>query len=322
MKSVLITGATGFIGQYLVEALRQKTNYRVIAATRRQVDLPVEIRHVGDLDAHTDWHYALRDIDVVVHLAARAHVLNEQGGDADAEFERVNTAGTKNLVKQAIAAGVQHCIFLSSIGAVASFSEVPLTEEHDCLPDTAYGRSKLATEQALVNLSKDSTLSWTILRPTLVYGAGNPGNMERLVKLVKLGLPLPLGAIRNQRSFVYVENLVDAIARCILNSNAYGQVFHISDDQTVSTPDLIRLIAQNTHQPCFLLPVSMGFLRAAGQVSDGLESLVSRQLPFNSQTLQKLMGSLVVDNRKFCNTLSWNPPFTFEVGLHKTFQQP
>jgi len=202
VKSVLVTGATGFIGQHLVEVLRLRPDYRVVAATRRHVELPVETYQVGDLNSQTDWYQVLQGIDVVIHLAARAHVLDERGKDPAAEFLRVNTEGTINLVKQAIAAGVQHFVFISSVGAVASFSDVPLTEEDACLPDTPYGRSKLATEIALKNLASDSAIAWTILRPTLVYGAGNPGNMERLVKLICSKLPLPLGAVNNQRSFL------------------------------------------------------------------------------------------------------------------------
>lgn len=321
MKSVLITGATGFIGQSLVEFLRQGAHWRVIAATRRVVELPVESRQVGDLDPQTNWSCALQDVDTVIHLAARAHVLNERGADAETEFLRINTKGTTNLVKQAIAAGVQHFIFISSIGAVSSFSEVPLTEEADCLPDSAYGRSKLATETALVELANDSPMAWTILRPTLVYGPGNPGNMERLVKLVNSGLPLPLGLVPNQRSFVYVENLVDAIAICLEHPNAHGQIFHVSDGQDISTPELVRLLARCMNRDCHLLPVPIWLLDWAGAVGDTCEHLLSRPLPLNRQTVKKLTRSLVVDNRKICNILDWTPPFTVEHGLRKTFQQ-
>lgn len=321
MKSVLVTGATGFVGRYLVNALLRQPSYRVIAATRRSVALPTDIRVVGNIDGQTEWCEALEGVDVVVHLAARAHVLNEQDANPEAEFLKVNTEGTTNLVNQAIAAGVQHFIFISSIGAVTSFSEIPVTEESPCQPDTFYGKSKLATEKALANLASTSTMEWTILRPTLVYGAGNPGNMERLVKLVNLGIPLPLGSIQNRRSFLYVENLVDAIATCVGNKNAYSQTFHISDGQDLSTPELIRLIANSTHHSCHLLPVPLWLLKSFGLAGDFLEQITSRQLPFNSQTVRKLTGSLVVDNRKICNILVWKPPFTVEMGLRKTFQQ-
>lgn len=318
--NIFLTGATGFIGQYLVEALRQQPDYRVIAAIRRSVDLPVETRQVGNLDGQTDWQAALQGIDVVVHLAARAHVLNAQEANPEAEFLRVNTAGTINLVEQAIAADVQQFIFISSIGAVASFSEVPLREDDACHPDTPYGLSKLTTEKALVDLASNHAMNWTILRPTLVYGAGNPGNMERLIKLINLGLPLPLGSVQNRRSFLYVENLVDAIATCIQNPKAFGNIFHVSDGQDISTPELIQLIATHTDRRCRLLPVPMWVFHHAGQMGDALEQLLSRQLPINSPTVKKLTQSLVVDNRKICNILDWTPPFTVEAGLRKTFQ--
>ena len=320
MKSVLVTGATGFIGQYLIEALQQG-DYRVVAAIRRAVDLPAEIRQVADLNDQTDWQTALQGIDVIVHLAARAHVLNEQETSPEAEFLKVNTNGTINLIQQAIAAGVQQFIFISSIGAVTSLSDLPVDETSECCPDTAYGRSKLATEKALIEITDQRLMAWTILRPTLVYGAGNPGNMERLFKLIETNLPLPLGRINNQRSFVYVENLVDAIATCIDHPHALNQTFHVSDGQTLSTPELVRLIATCADLPCVLLPVPVWLLRALGQVGDRIEPLLGRQLPLNSQTVEKLTGSLVVENHRICNILDWHPPFSIETGLQRTFQK-
>ncbi|MCA2692843.1 MULTISPECIES: NAD-dependent epimerase/dehydratase family protein, partial [unclassified Microcystis] len=247
MKNVLVTGSTGFIGSHLLPTLHQH-NYQITAAIRQKFEFPATLSikaiQVGEIDDITDWQEALLGIDTVIHLAGRAHILHETISNPEAEFIRVNTKGTINLVKQSLKAGVKHFIFVSSIHAMAAESDDILNENSPCHPDSPYGRSKLQAEQALIQLAKDSDMTWTIIRPTLVYGPGNPGNMERLMKLIKRGLPLPFGAIKNHRSFVFVGNLVAAIITCLDHPNAANQIFLISDNQAVSTPQLIRLIAQ------------------------------------------------------------------------------
>ena len=177
---------------------------------RTQLPLGIEVVRVGDLSPSTPWQTALEGIDRVIHLAARAHIITETLSQADLEFQRINVAGTTNLVKQAIASGVKQFVLMSSVGAMATLSDAILTEHSRCCPDTPYGHSKLLAEQALTQLAGSSDMTWTILRPTLVYGAGNPGNMERLLQLVYSGLPLPFRAIHNRRSLLFVRNLVDA----------------------------------------------------------------------------------------------------------------
>jgi nucleoside-diphosphate-sugar epimerase len=308
MQKLLITGATGFIGSYLLPILSQQ-KFQITAAVRNNLSQslsgPIRIVKVGNIDEKTNWQEALEGIDIVIHLAARAHIINET---------------IPNLVQQSIQAGVKHFIFISSIGAMTTQSDRILTENSPCHPDSPYGRSKLQAEQALINLAKDSNMTWTIIRPTLVYGPGNPGNMERLMKLIKRGLPLPFAAIKNRRSFVFVGNLVAAIITCLDHPNAANQIFLISDNQAVSTPQLIRLIAQQIQQPCQLLPVPTTLLRFLGYLGDTIESITGKNLPFNTYSIDRLLGSLTVNSSHIQKTLDWQPTFTLEQGLAQTIQ--
>jgi nucleoside-diphosphate-sugar epimerase len=280
----------------------------------------IEITKVGELCGHTDWTEALQNIDTVIHLAARAHILHDSTPNPLAEFLKVNTEGTANLVRQSIAAGVKHFIFISSIGAMATLSCQALTENSPCNPDTPYGRSKLQAEKALIDLASQSSMTWTILRPTLVYGQGNPGNMERLVKLVSRGLPLPFGLVKNRRSFVYVGNLVEAIATCVTHPSAKNQIFLVTDGQDISTPELIRKIAHHLGRPCHLLPVPPSLLRLTGYLGDTAEHLLKRPIPLNSSTIDRLLGSLAVDSSHIQTTLNWQPPYTIDQGLSQTLR--
>lgn len=322
MKSILLTGSTGFIASHLIPCLTQQP-YQIRAALRSASKLlPPSVTpiSVDNIDGTTDWTEVLLGTDTVIHLAARAHILHDSSPNPEAEFFKVNTEGTANLVRQCIQAGVKHFIFISSIGAMASLSNQTLHENSYCQPDTAYGRSKLAAEQALINLTSQSDMTWTILRPTLVYGLENPGNMERLVKLVKKGFPLPFGLVKNRRSFVYVENLVDAIITCLTHPNATNQIFLISDGEDLSTPNLICKIADYLSCRCNLLPVPSSLLRAAAHLGDVGEKLLGRSLPLNTPTIERLLGSLAVDSSKIRNTLNWQPPFTIDEGLQKTLR--
>ncbi|MDJ0578514.1 NAD-dependent epimerase/dehydratase family protein [Crocosphaera sp.] len=320
-QRILITGAAGFIGSHLLFRLR-KENYHIAVATRKnssQFPDHVTVLNVGDIDGFTNWKKALKNIDIVIHLAGRAHILNEQNYNPEAEFLKVNVEGTKNLVNQSIQVGVKHFIFMSSIGAMTTLSNQPLTENSLCNPDTSYGKSKLKAEENLIELASQSSMSYTILRPNLVYGKGNPGNMERLVKLIKKEKPLPFGLIKNNRSFIYVGNLVDSIVTCITHPQARNQIFLVSDGQDISTPELIKQIAQNLHCRCQLLPISPTILKWLGYFGDIIESITGKSAPVNSSTIERLLGSLIVDSSKIREILNWQPPYTIEQGLKETF---
>ena len=242
---VLVTGASGFVGSMVCARLSEAA-HDVVACSRSRVEQP-GIFYVAspELGPEADWGAALDGADTVVHLAARAHFLGERSShEIDALYSRVNTEGTVRLARQATEAGVKHFIFVSSIGAMAESSETILTVDTPCAPSTPYGKSKLGAELALKQIAVAGGMAYSIIRPPLVYGSGNPGNMERLLKLVKTGLPLPLASVRNRRSFIYVENLVDLIVTCLGNPKAFGKTFLPSDGDDLSTAELIEKIAR------------------------------------------------------------------------------
>lgn len=309
MTTILVTGATGFVGGHLLPPLlEQPDNVRAALRTlpTSQMATGVDLCQVGDINASTNWQDALQDVDIVIHLASRAHILKETVADPMAAFNQVNVEGTRQLVQQSIEAGVKHFIFISSVGAMTTLSDDCLTEESACVPDSPYGRSKWQAEQDLMALAQTTAMKWTILRPTLVYGPHNPGNMERLIKLVDRGLPLPFGLIKNRRSLVYVGNLVDAILTILENPKAFNQTFLISDGITLSTAELIRAIANALHGPARLLPIPPLLLKVLGQVTG------------KSDSVDRLLGSLAVDSAKICQTLDWTPPYSMQQGLEKT----
>jgi nucleoside-diphosphate-sugar epimerase len=306
---IIITGYTGFIGRNLVKSLGKK-DLQLYGASRTSspeiVNQDVSHIHIPSLTKSMDWLPIVANFDIVIHLAARAHILNDRADNPEAEFFKVNTQGTIDLAKAAISAGVKQFIFISSIGAMTTLSEEVLTETSPCNPDTPYGRSKLKAEEGLIELAQDSPMSWTIIRPTLVYGAGNPGNMKRLLKLIDTGIPLPFGAIDNRRSFTYVGNLVDTIITCIDNPAAKNQTFLISDGEDLSTPELIRRLAKYTNKSVTLLPIPPQLLTLLGKLTG--------QTP----AIDRLLGSLIVDSSHIQTTLNWKPPFTVDEGLRET----
>jgi nucleoside-diphosphate-sugar epimerase len=322
MKSILITGATGFIASHLIPKLIQQ-DWQISGTIRNplhQLPPTVEPVTISNINGTTNWNYALKGIDIVIHLAARAHILQDKAANPEAEFFKINTEGTANLVKQAIQAGVKHFAFISSIGAMITLSDQTLSENSPCQPDTPYGRSKLQAEQALINLANQSSMTWTILRPTLVYGPGNPGNMERLIQLVNRGLPLPFASVKNRRSFVFVGNLVDAIATSLTHPKAANQIFLVSDGQDLSTLQLVHKIAYNLGKPCNVLPVPPSLLKLTGYLGDTVQYLSQRPIPLNTSTIDRLLGSLCVDSSHIQTTLNWQPPFTLDQGLEQTLQ--
>jgi nucleoside-diphosphate-sugar epimerase len=308
-SKILITGASGFIGSRLTQALVARGQSVRIALRQNGFDhLSSEVDRVavGEVNGSTDWQIALNGINSVIHLAGRAHVLKDDPKTATAKFNQTNVDGTVNLARQCQASGVKHLIFLSSIGVMGTTRSDCLTELSECQPDTAYGRSKLLAERAIVELTQRSQMQHTIIRPPLVYGPKNPGNMERLLKLINRGLPLPLGSVRNQRSFIYVENLVDAIMVCLNHPGALGQTFLVSDSGALSTPDLIRILGTALGKRPHFFPCPPSFLRLIGRLSG------------RSDMIDRLMGSLAIDSQKFRDMLNWQPPFTTAQGLRAT----
>jgi len=304
---VLITGASGFIGSHLVPALTAE-GFDVVAASRAPMQADaVEWRRSPQLGPDADWSGIMRGIDTVVHLAGRAHVLQNTGSNEEDFCQRINSEGTRSLARQAAQAGVRHFVFLSSCHAVAEESPLMLTRATPPHPASAYGRSKLAAEKALSEELGGSGCAWTILRPPLVYGAGNKANFARLVTLVRRGWPLPLSGVRNRRSFLGAANLADFTVRCCSQkSSAQGEIYYPADNLDLSTPELLRLLGQSVRVPVTLFHVPPAFLGLAGRIP-GL------------RPLRKLTASLFVDSAPAREEFAWQPPHATEALFRSSF---
>jgi UDP-glucose 4-epimerase len=261
---------------------------------------------VGNINAATDWQPALPGCNAVVHLAARVHVMNDKAQDPLALYRATNTEGTLNLARQAAQAGVERFIFISTIKVNGEGRDEPYRESDAPAPEDAYAISKREAEQGLLQIAQDTGLEVVILRPPLVYGPGVKANFLRLLRTVERGWPLPLGAIRNRRSLLYLGNFVDAIRVCVEHPAAAGQTFLLDDGEAVSTPDLIRAVAHAMGRSARLLAVPVGVLELAGLLL-GKRAAVAR-----------LAGSLHVDSSFIRSRLGWVPPYSMDAGLAAT----
>ncbi len=302
--NVLVTGANGFIGRALVGRLLSERDVTLSAAVRRDASLvPAGVRRfvVGDLSRNPDLTEALLGIDAVVHLAARVHAVNDPARNPLEEFRSMNVAATANLARQAARRGARRFVFLSSVkvfGDEGSFAETDAPS-----PVDGYGISKLEAEQELVAIGNETGLEIVIIRPPLVYGSGVKANFASLVRAVRSGVPLPLGAIQNRRSLIALDNLVDFIAVALKSPAAANEIFLVSDGEDISTPELISRLSLALNRPPRLIAVPPGLLRAVATVV-GQRDLVRR-----------LLSSLQVDISKARHQLSWTPPISVDAGL-------
>jgi nucleoside-diphosphate-sugar epimerase len=265
-----------------------------------------EYVQVGDVNEFTDWRKALQDIDVVVHLAGRAHLINARDKESVSAYRNVNVLGTKCLAEQAAQSGIKGFIFISSVKVNGEGNQRPYTENDIPDPQDIYGESKLEAEGLLLSITAKTGLQTVILRLPLVYGVGVKANFKSLIKLATCGLPLPFKGINNRRSFLYVGNLVDAISTCITHPLAANETFMVSDGEDLSTPDLIGMIAYARKKRANLFYLYPGVLRA-------LSKLLGK-----GEELEKLTGNLIVDSSKIRKLLGWKPPFTPEQGIQET----
>jgi nucleoside-diphosphate-sugar epimerase len=305
---VLVTGADGFVGSALCEALSQRGHSvrRALRGTGASFRPGADVA-MGDLGAATNWKDALSDIEVVIHLAARAHVMRDTAADPLDEYRRINVLATEALAQAACAGGVRRFIFLSSIKVNGEqTSDKPFTEYDAARPEDAYGQSKWEAEQILAKIAAASRLETVVLRSPLIYGPGVKGNFLSLMRAVERGLPLPLAAVRNRRSLLYLGNLVDAIMLCVEHPAAAGQTYLLADDEGVSTPDLVRAIGSALGKPARLIAVPPALLRAAG-------AMVGK-----AASIARLLGSLQVDSGKIRRELRWQPRADMVRGLRKT----
>ena len=306
--NVLLTGANGFVGR-AVCAKAATRGLTVGAATRSPCRFSGEVKNfvVGDVDVNTLWGAALNGCQAVVHAAARVHVMDDMAVNPLDEFRRVNVQGTLNLAEQAAAAGVRRFVFISSVkvNGEATPPRHPFQADEEPAPLDAYGISKMEAERGLRELAARTGMEVVIIRPPLVYGPGVKANFATMMRWLQRGVPLPLGAIHNQRSLVALDNLVDLIITCLTHPAAANQTFLVSDGEDVSTTELLRRMGQAMNRPARLIPVPASLLmQAAALLGKG-------------DVAQRLCGSLQVDIEKTRTLLGWQPPLTLDQGLKK-----
>lgn len=309
--NVLLTGANGFIGRAIVDRLSINSDHHLVAGYRKDFQVQhagIRRCHIPDLGSDVDWSNALANIEVVIHCAARVHVMNDQAADSLTEYRKVNVDGTLCLARQAAEAGVRRFIFISSIkvngeeklcGQAYTAADVPA-------PQDPYGISKMEAEQGLTLVAQETGMELVIIRPVLVYGPGVKANFRSMMSWLKKGVPLPLGAIKNKRSLVSVDNLVDLIVTCIDHLAAANQIFLVSDDEDLSTTEMLQRLGNTLGKPARLLPVPSACLVMGGALL-GKKAVV-----------QRLCGSLQVDIRHTCETLDWHPPVSVYEGFRRT----
>jgi nucleoside-diphosphate-sugar epimerase len=309
--NVLLTGVSGFLGTALARRLVDCNVYHLVTALRRgSVNLVPGSRSVvvGDLGGDTEWTHALSNINVVIHSAARVHVMKELTRDPLSEYRKVNVDGTLNLARQAVSANVRRFIFISTIkvnGESTSPGEC-FTADDQPNPKDSYAISKWETEVGLHRLAEETGMELVIIRPPLVYGPGVKGNFQSMMRWISGGVPLPLGAIYNKRSLVGLENLVDMIVTCIEHPGAANQTFLAGDGEDLSTTKLLLRMGNALGKPARLISVPVGLLAL-------IASLLGKK-----DLVQRLVGSLQVDISKARELLEWEPPVSVEEGLRRT----
>jgi nucleoside-diphosphate-sugar epimerase len=304
---LVLTGATGFVGSKILSLLN---SYDVTIIGRTKLSLSNKNNfYKAELNSTTDYLPALLDADILIHCAARVHVMDENVADPLAEFRATNTAGTLNLAKQAAEAGVNRFIFISSIKVNGEYTLLnnPFRADDDMAPQDPYGISKAEAEQGLIDIAKESGMEIVIIRPPLVYGPGVKANFAAMMKLASLGIPLPLGGVRkNRRSLVYVDNLVDLIVTCISHPKAANQTFLVSDDDDLSTTRMIKELSTALGKKGWLVPIPVILFEILGKLTG------------KSAIIDRLCGSLQVDISKTKTLLDWQPPVCVKDAFAKT----
>ena len=302
--NILISGVSGFLGSRVTKAVQGK----VFAIGRNVIDEYRNNFYIKSIEGNTDYSDCLLNQDVIVHCAARAHIMNEVVSDPLTEYRRVNVDGTLNFARQAAEASVKRFIYISSIkvNGESTTGSLAFTEKDIPNPLDPYGVSKYEAEEGLKKIAAESGMEVVIIRPPLVYGAGVKANFLNLLKLSNTKFPLPFGLIKNKRSMIYVENLVDFIVKCLDHPAAANQIFLVSDNHDLSLSGLLELIRKSMNKPTTLVPVPIRLFKFAG--------LLLRK----KDVLDRLVGDLQVDSSKARELLDWIPPYTVKQGIQAT----
>ena len=308
---IFVTGSSGFVGTGLIAYLLADPSHRIVATRRGPMQSPdperVHSIQVGDVNANTDWRTAMDDVDAVVHLAARVHVMNDAAADPLAAFRRVNVDGSLRLARQAAAAGVRRFVYLSSIKVNGEITQAdrPFTAQDTARPHCLYGLSKHEAEMGLRRLADSTGMELVIVRPPLVYGPGVRANFLSMMRWLQRGIPLPFGAIDNRRSLVALDNLCDLIAVCLRHPDASGRTFLAGDGEDVSTAQLLVRLGAALGRPARLLSPSPALLSALfGMLGKGEFS-------------RRLCSSLQVDIDAAREEMGWRPPISLDEGLRR-----
>ncbi|MEK6257011.1 MAG: NAD-dependent epimerase/dehydratase family protein [Planctomycetota bacterium] len=307
MKTVLVTGANGFVGRHVCQRLVDD-GWRVRAAVRDGTSAIASSPNiarfpVGDLATFPGWHDGLKESDAVVHLAARTHCLGERPGDVLAAYQATNVEGTRRLLEACRGTPVRRFVFMSSIKAVGEGASHAYRETDECHPLDPYGQTKWQAELLTFQLASDLNIEPVVLRSPLVYGSGVRGNLVRLMSLIQRGCPLPLGCVQNARSMIHVENLADAIRVCVDHRAARGEVFHVADAAPVSGRELARRLAKAMGCRARLLPIPVSAMRLLGRVTG------------KTDFVRRLTDSLVVATDKIQLLTGWTPLVSLDAGL-------
>lgn len=318
MATVAITGASGFVGRYATRWLAAR-GHRVIAVSRSGIDTPapgVEARNISGEASVAELAWACRGAGAVLHLAGRAHVMEENGGDPLAAYRAANVEATRRALEGAAAAGCQRFVFASSVKAMGERTTVPWTEDTPPAPTDPYGVSKLEAERMVAEEGARLGLDTVSIRFPAIYGPGMRANMLRLFGAVARGMPLPLGAIDNRRSLLFVGNAAAVLETAIRHADGGTGCYFVSDEQDVSTPELVRAIARAIGRRPRLIPVPPALFRLAGRIGDKLPHWVS--WPVTSARVQRLMDSLQVDPTRIRRELGFAPPYSMDEGMRET----
>lgn len=308
---VLTTGGSGFVGKVLLQRLAEGARWAPRALVRRlpaQQLAGVDYRSFSELTAVDAVSGHFEQVDTVIHLASRVHVMHETAADPLAEFRRVNVEGTLSLARAAAHAGVRRFIFVSSVKVNGETTDgrQPFTADEAPAPSDPYGISKREAEDGLRQLAAQTGLEVVIVRPVLVYGPGVKANFRSMMNWLSKGVPLPFGAIHNKRSLVALDNLVDLLVTCIEHPAAANQTFLASDGHDLSTTELLQRLGKALGKPARLLPVPAAWLKGAATLA-GKGGLA-----------QRLCGSLQVDSDKARTLLGWQPPLDVDQALRAT----